>query len=86
MKLLSPYHLQYPSQKVRVYIFKYIVHTDGRLFFIAGIGTLSGLNCTENDLAFLQRMQSIKKYEDLKVHNHYLPPLPDSPSTFKLYK
>ena len=37
------------------------------MHWITGIGTLPGLNCTENDLAFLQRMQSVKKYEELKV-------------------
>ena len=55
------------------------MYIDGCSFFmhfISGISTLPGLNCTENDLAFLQRMQSIKKYEELKVHNHYLPPPP----------
>ena len=40
------------------------------MYFIAGMGTLPGFNCTENDLAFLQRMQTIKQYEELKVHNH----------------
>ena len=40
--------------------------------FIARIGTLPGFNCTENDLTFLQRMQTIKQYEELKVHNRSL--------------
>ena len=37
------------------------------IVFFAGIGTLPGLHCTDNDLAFLQRMQTVKEYEELKV-------------------
>ena len=40
------------------------------MLLIAGVGTLPGLSYTENDLAFLQRMQSIKRYEELKVQYH----------------
>ena len=30
-------------------------------------GVLPGLVCTENDLAYLQRMKNIKQYEELQV-------------------
>lgn len=77
-KILCTYYSEY------LYYHHYIDGCSFFMHFIAGMGTLPGLNCTENDLAFLQRMQSIKKYEELKVHDHYLPLLPPPPPQARL--
>lgn len=34
------------------------------------VSNLPGMRCTDNDLAFLQRMENMKQYKILKVRNH----------------